>query len=106
MMRFLQVAFAMFLVSNLYGDVSIDKQIAEIMKAPKEKRMELMNNLKTKLSEMNEEQRSAALQKLQKNIASGMNSGSAMQSQFSPKPMQQGNPGGMGSHSLPNFKNK
>jgi hypothetical protein len=105
-MRFLLVLFAMFLVSNLYGDVSLDKQIAEIMKAPKEKRMVLMNALKIKLANMNEEQRSIAFQKLQNNMVSGANSGSAMQNQFSTPQMRQGSSGGMSHNSLPSFRNK
>lgn len=100
-MQFLIVFFAMFFAINAYGDVSIDNQIAQIMKAPKDKRMELMNALKIKLANMNKEQRSIALQKLQNKMGVGVNNGSAMQYQFSTQPMRGGSAGGIGSYGSP-----
>lgn len=93
-MRFLIVFFAMFFAINVYGDVSIDKQIAQIMKASKNKRMELMNSLKIKLADMNKEQRSIALKKLQNKISGGINNGPVMQYQFSTQSIRGGSNGG------------
>lgn len=100
-MRFLIVFFAMFFAVNVYGDVSIDMQIAEIMKAPKDKRVELMNALKIKLANMNKEQRGMALQKLQNKMAGSVNNGSVMQYQFSTQPMRQGGSSSIGSFGSP-----
>jgi hypothetical protein len=52
----------------LYAQDSIDTEIAQIMKAPPQERVKLMNQLKSKIAAMNEQERSAAI----KNMQSGM----------------------------------
>jgi len=47
-----------------FSDMSIDAQIQEIKNAPEHERVKLMNKLKTDLAQMNEEQRSEAIQQL------------------------------------------
>lgn len=59
--------FSILLLESLtfsFADVSIDVQIQEIKNAPPLERVKLMNQLKTKLSNMNAEQRSEAISKL------------------------------------------
>lgn len=56
----------MFLVSFscIYADLSIDAQIKEIKNAPPSERVELMNILKVRLSNMNSQERSEAISQL------------------------------------------
>lgn len=55
----------MVFVSNLIG-ASIDAQIEAIKNAPQEERVELMNRLKVQIASMNEEERTNAIEALQK----------------------------------------
>ena len=105
-MRLLPLIFTTtFLIGSVYGDVSLDAQIEQIMSAPANERVGLMNQLKTKLAGMNESERKEALQKLQ----GGMGKGS--QNHLSTMPMQQMKAGGsaqrqMNAHTQPNFSNR
>lgn len=59
--------FSILLLGSLtlsFSDMSIDAQIQEIKNAPAHERVQLMNQLKTKLADMNAEQRSEAISKL------------------------------------------
>lgn len=84
-MKILFFISAMIALSSIaQSDSTIDAQIDKIMKAPASKRVELMNELKTKLAAMNANERNEALQKLSAkrggNIQSGtMNQGTMMQ---------------------------
>lgn len=53
------------LISHAYADSSIDQDIARILKAPQAERVEMMNQLKTKLAAMNAQERSEAIRNLQ-----------------------------------------
>lgn len=109
-MRLLPLIFTTtFLVGSVYGDVSMDAQIEQIMNAPANERVGLMNQLKTKLAGMNENERKEALQKLQNGMDRGIGKGS--QSHLSPMPMQHMNGSGstqrqMNAHTQPNFSNR
>lgn len=79
-------------------DVTIDAQIQEIQSAPASERVELMNELKTQLSNMNAEDRSAAITQMQEHGESGeMNHeqmqgrGAQMQEHASEMQMEHGN---------------
>ncbi|MCK9373964.1 MAG: hypothetical protein M0P91_12285 [Sulfuricurvum sp.] len=64
-MKLLPLIFtAILFVSNGQADISIDTQIEQIMNGPANERVERMNQLKTKLAAMKEEERNEALQKL------------------------------------------
>jgi len=84
-MRLLFFISAIIALSSIaQSDSTIDTQIDQIMKAPASKRVELMNELKTKLAAMNTNERNDALQKLSArrggNLQGGaMNQGSVMQ---------------------------
>lgn len=84
-MKILFFIVAMIALSFIaQSDSTIDAQIDQIMKAPANKRVELMNELKTKLAAMNANERNEALQKLSAkrggNVQSGaMSQGSMMQ---------------------------
>ena len=87
-MRLLALIFtAIFFASNVYGGVSMDAQIEKIMSAPASERVGLMNQLKIKLANMNEEERKEALQKLQGGMGREMGKGS--QNHLSTMPVQQ-----------------
>jgi hypothetical protein len=58
----------LLLAGSVQADSSIDTQIEQIMNAPANERVALMNQLKTKLAHMNNNERNEALQKLQGNI--------------------------------------
>jgi Fe2+ transport system protein B len=62
----------LFLLLNisLFADESIDAQINKIKSAPPAERVKLMNALKQRLSQMNREERSHAIKKLQNNMRS------------------------------------
>lgn len=55
------------LSSVAHSESTIDTQINQIMQAPANQRVELMNQLKTKLAAMNATERNEALQKLSGN---------------------------------------
>lgn len=64
-MKFLSLLAAIIiLASAAQSDDSIDAQIEQVMNAKSSERYELMNQLKTKLATMNENERNEALQKL------------------------------------------
>ncbi len=102
-MRLLPLIFTTtLLIGSAYGDVSLDAQIEQIMNAPVNARVGLMNQLKTKLATMNEDERRETLQKLQGNMNREMGKGSQN---------QQMNLGGsaqrqMNTHTQPNFSNR
>jgi hypothetical protein len=73
MKRILCAILFLTLLNHLYADSSIDQEIARILKAPQKERVEMMNQLKTKLAAMNAQERSEAIRKLQ----IGMNGNSA-----------------------------
>ena len=83
------------LSSVAYSESTIDTQINQIMQAPANQRVELMNQLKTKLAAMNATERNEALQRLSENkginmMQSGnMERGSMMQNRSSFSPAQQ-----------------
>ncbi len=60
---------SILLLTTLYGSVnaqsSMDEEIEHIMKAPQKERVELMNQFKTKLANLNEQERKEAIRKLQ-----------------------------------------
>jgi len=109
-MRLLPLIFTTtFLVGSVYGDVSMDAQIEQIMNAPVNERVGLMNQLKTKIASMNESERNEALQKLQGGMGRGMSKGS--QNHLSSMPMQHMKASGsaqrqMNAHTQPNFSNR
>ncbi|MCX6061673.1 MAG: hypothetical protein NT103_05425 [Campylobacterales bacterium] len=109
-MKFLPfLSTIMILVSIAQCDSMIDTQIDQIMKAPANERYELMNQLKTKIALMNENERNEALQKLQGGMGAGMGKGS--QNNFSGMPMQYMNRNGsaqrqMNTNTQPNFQNR
>lgn len=115
-MKFLSFFSAMILyVSIAQGDSAIDTQIDQIMKASSSERVELMNQLKTRLATMNSHERNEALQKLSGNMgenmhSGGMNKGSMMQNRPSFMPTQQRNTAPaqhqMNSNAQPNFQNR
>jgi len=77
------------LSSVAHSDSTLDAQINKIMKAPASKRVELMNQLKTKIAAMNSNERNEALQKLSENMHNGnMNKASMMQNRPASMPMQ------------------
>ncbi|MGZ8548654.1 MAG: hypothetical protein ACXW33_08640 [Sulfuricurvum sp.] len=79
-------------MGSVYGDVSVDAQIEQIMNAPANERVGLMNQLKIKLAGMNNSERNEALQKLQGDTNHGWSNGSAMiHTGFTSAPMQQMN---------------
>ena len=51
--------------TNINSTVTIDQQISKIQKAPVQERVELMNQLKQRIMQMNAEQRQAAISQLQ-----------------------------------------
>lgn len=67
-MKLFPLFLCAFLLSNVYGDESVDAQIERIMNAPQQERVELMNQLKTQLATMNEHERSEAIRKLQSKL--------------------------------------
>lgn len=84
---FLSIVIALSSVAQ--SDSSIDAQINQIMKAPASKRVDLMNQLKTKIAAMNSNERNEALQKLSKDMHSGnMNNGTMMQNRPASMPIQ------------------
>jgi len=77
------------LSSIAHSDRTLDAQISQIMKAPASKRVELMNQLKTKIAAMNSNERNEALQKLSQNMHNGnMHKSSMMQNRPASMPMQ------------------
>jgi len=87
-MRLLALIFtAVLLANSVYGGVSMDAQIEKIMNAPASERVGLMNQLKIKLANMNEEERKETLQKLQGGMGREMGKGS--QNHLSTMPIQQ-----------------
>ena len=79
-MKILFFISAMIALSSIaQSDSSIDAQIDQIMKAPAGKRVELMNELKTKLAAMNTNERNEALQKLSGTRGGNMNNGAMSQ---------------------------
>lgn len=60
---------SILLLTTLYGSVyaedSMNEEIEHIMKAPQKERVELMNQFKTKLANLNEQERKEAIRKLQ-----------------------------------------
>lgn len=72
--------------SGLYAEGSIDEQIGRIMKAPQKERVELMNQFKTKLANLNEQERKEAIRKLQ--IGINGNSASYNGQNMSMQPMR------------------
>lgn len=92
-MKILFFISAMIALSSIaQSDSTIDAQIDQIMKAPAGKRVELMNELKSKLAAMNTHERNEALQRLSGtrggNFHGGaMNQGSMMQQQNRPSSM-------------------
>ena len=83
-------------VASAQGDMTIDTQIEQIMNAPASERVERMNQFKTRLATMNENERREAFQKLQANRDRGM--GKGYQTPLSTMPMHQMNPNGLGQH--------
>ena len=66
---FLSLFFSLFFVNVFAQSIdSIDMQIAAIKKAEPQERVRLMNAFKRKLIKMNQEQRIATIQKMQKAI--------------------------------------
>lgn len=65
MKRIIFVALFLAFGSHVYADTSIDQEIAEILKAPQAQRVQMMNQLKTKLAAMNAQERSEAIHNLQ-----------------------------------------
>jgi hypothetical protein len=65
MKRIIFAVLFLSLISHAYADSSIDKEIAQILKAPQAQRAEMMNQLKTKLAAMNTQERSEAIRNLQ-----------------------------------------
>lgn len=92
------IFITIFFASSVYGDISIDNHIEQIMNAPAKERVGLMNQLKIKLAAMNEDERKEALQKLQANRSRGMGKGS--QNHLSAMPMQQMNSSGSGQRQM------
>ncbi len=79
-MKLLLLLFALG-ISLVWCDDSIDTQIEQVMNAKSSERYELMNQLKSKLATMNENERNEALQKLSrgKNLnRNGENHGSGL----------------------------
>jgi hypothetical protein len=56
------------LCGSVYAENSMNEEIERIMKAPQKERVELMNQFKTKLANLNEQERKEAIQKLQLGI--------------------------------------
>lgn len=72
------IVVMLLIVGSAHGDGSVDMQIEQIMNAPANERVGLMNQLKTKLANMNNRERNEALQKLQGNMNHSSNNGSSM----------------------------
>lgn len=65
-MKHLSLIFFLYgVLGILYAQNSIDDEIAQIMKAPPQERVLLMNQLKSKIAEMNEQERSSAIRNMQ-----------------------------------------
>ncbi|NPA66011.1 MAG: hypothetical protein GXO11_03925 [Epsilonproteobacteria bacterium] len=59
--------------SSVFADIDIDQQIQQIQNASAQERVELMNQLKQRIMQMNEEQRYKAMVKLQSSMNSAKN---------------------------------
>lgn len=84
MKRILCAILFFTLRSHLYANNAIDEEIAHILKAPQQERVEMMNQLKTKLAAMNAQERSEAIRNLQIGLngsSTGMRNGQNMQMQ-------------------------
>ncbi len=68
MKKIIPVFIILTLHTLVYAGSSIDEQIANIMKAPESQRVELMNQFKTKIANMNQQERSEAISRLQKGM--------------------------------------
>lgn len=93
-MKILFLLSAVIALSSVsQSDSTIDTQINQIMQAPPNQRVELMNQLKTKIAAMNASERNEALHKLSGNMGVPMNSmtmgqGSMIQNRSSLGPVQ------------------
>ncbi len=86
------IVMTLLVAGSVHGDSSMDTQIEQIMNAPASQRVALMNQLKTKLANMNNSERNEALQKLQGGMNHGGNNGnSVMHNRPASAPMQQMN---------------
>lgn len=73
---------------TLYAQNSIDDEITQIMKSPPQERVQLMNQLKSKIAAMNEQERSALLKNMQSQINSMPNSSGHMNHNTPPSQIQ------------------
>lgn len=76
-MKFLEKSLFLLLILGTFmlttADLSIDQQIENIKNAPAKKRVEMMNQFKLKMAEMNQQERSNAISKLQEKIQNQQN---------------------------------
>lgn len=100
---------AILFATHAEADISIDAQIEQIMNGPPNERVERMNQLKTKLAAMKEEERKEALQQLSASRGKGV--GQNGSNHLLNSPMQYMNPNSsaqrqMNGNGRPDFSNR
>ena len=83
------IIMILLVAESVQADSSMDTQIEQIMNAPANERVSLMNQFKTKLLNMNNSERNEALQKLQSQM--NYNGGPMMHNHPTSAPMKQMN---------------